>query len=670
MLQVNPPTVQIMSDQSGGLQDPNESWNDVTTQVGLLRSSSLAEDVAKDMNLANDPRFVPQGGDITQRIRAAANKVQNGLTVVPPDRGQLIKFSFVSDSPQLSARVANGLADSFINSDLQRRYGSSAYARSFLERQIKKTRGELENSERQLVAYARAQGLVDTSSSSMSSSSSSDSNNGSQSTQQSTSLEGEELTALHQALVEATTKRIAAEAAYRAAVGNSAASSASPAIQALMQSRATLQGEYQQKRTTLKPDHPEMVQLRSQIAELDKQIANEKSNAASAQASDLRAQYEAAAAEEAALRARVGNAKGQVLDERGRGIQYTILQRDVDTNRSLYDALLQRYKEVGVAAGIGTSPVSIVDHAEVPGSPFQPNLLKNLLVGIIGGFVLGVAAALLLDHLNDTITTRDDVRNKLGLGCLGTIPKVSTKAKIVDQLDDAGSAVSEAYSSVAASLGFSTESGDPKVLLVTSALPAEGKSSSALALAENFARRGRSVILIDADVRRPAFKPTSGEVGLTRLLTSTEQLSGHVSPTRFDGLWLLTAGPKPPNPADLLASARFRAVVNEAAAQFDMVIIDAPPVLAFADSLLIASMCNETMLVIESGKTRTSSAREAVQKLRSAGAHILGATLTKCAPGRSDAYSYGYRYGYGSNERELRGRTAIALFPAESDITS
>jgi capsular exopolysaccharide synthesis family protein len=367
------------------------------------------------------------------------------------------------------------------------------------------------------------------------------------------------------------------------------------------------------------------------------------------------AEYRAALSAERALQGRVAGLKGQVLDLRGRSIQYTILQREVDTNRALYDALLQRYKEIGVDGGIGSAPVSIVDRADPPLAPFKPSLLWNLIVGLGIGIAGGIAAAVAIEFMNDTIKTRADVRNKLGLACLGAIPKRIRKVPLLEELEDPSSPSSEAYSTVVTSLRFSTEQGVPKTLLVTSAKAAEGKSSTALALAHNLARIGKSVLLIDCDLRKPAFRSLSNGQGLTKLLTSDDRVADHITATQYDNLSLLACGPVPPNPADLLSSGRLRSILREASAQFEVVIVDAPPVLGLADAPLIASVVDDVMLVIESGKTRTSAAHEALSRLRSAGATILGATLTKSAEEKS---SYGYAYKYGAIDTN---RTEIVM---------
>lgn len=657
MLQVNPPKVQILDDDSG-MNAPAQSPRDlVETQVGLLQSTSLAQQVAQDLGLANSPAFVDQARDPRARLRAASTKVRESLTIIPPSEGQLIRFSVSSDSPQMAANIANGVAAAFIKSNLQRGYDSSAYARNFLQRQIAKTRMELESSERQLVAYAQAQGIINTGSGAPGST-----------TTDANSPEGNSLVALNTALADATAKRVAAEGAYRAARSSGVTSTENQSSQPLRQSRAALQAEYQEKRTTLKPDHPQLVSLQAQIRELDKQIDRENSSVEAGRINELRTNYEAAAAAEKALQRRVSDLKSDVLNLRGRSIQYAILQRDVDTNRALYDALLQRFKEVGVAGGIDTAPVSIVDNAGPPVSPYKPNLILNIIVGLVGGFLLGLLAAIILEYLNDTIKTREDVRQKLRLACLGAIPLRSGKGSFIEDLADPSSAISEAYSTVAASLRFSTESGIPKTILLTSARPSEGKSSSAVALAQIFARRGMPVLLIDCDLRKPAFQSPSDHAGLTKLLTNDDPIAAYVSPTRFENLSLLPAGQVPPNPADLLSTSRFSAILREASAQFDLVIIDAPPMLGLADSALIASISKYVIFVVESGKTRTSLAREAVRNLKASGAHVIGATLTKST---EDHSGYGYGYGYGYKQKygiagKKRAEIALASRPSDA----
>jgi polysaccharide biosynthesis transport protein len=656
-LEANPPTVSVSTEQSRERESTVQNPYDfIVTQVGLLSSKNVAERAAQELNLANNPEFVPAGADASTRLKIAAANIQGGLKVTAPEEGNLIKFTYDSSNPQLAAAVANGIADSFINSTLQRRYEASAYARRFLERQIAKTRGDLERSERALVGYAQAQGIINTGKTTDGKEAAGDAN----------SLQGESLITLNQALASATARRVAAEGAYRQGLATGPTTEVTASTQALRQQRATLQADYQQKRTFMKPEHPEMQSIQAQINELNNAIARESAQMSSGHTNTLLADYRAAVSAERALQARVNQLKGAVLNLRGRSIQYNILQREVDTNRSLYDALLQRYKEIGVAGGVGTSPVSIVDRADTPGTPYEPNLFKNLLFGLAGGLLAGIAAAVGLEFANDTIKSREDVRSKLGLACLGAVPKMTAKGTFVDELKNPGSIVSEAYSAVVAALRFSTESGMPKTLLITSTQPGEGKSSTALAIAQNFARREKRVLLVDSDLRKPAFKAASDKMGLTKLLTNEDNVDDHAVETQHPNLWLLPSGPLPPNPADLLSTGRFRTILSQAAERFDLIIVDAPPMLGLADAPLLAAAAGSVMFVVESGKTRTRAAVEAVNRLESTGAHVVGAVLTKStdSTGGYGYKRYGYGYGYGKVDKR---REEILMIPQGAD---
>ncbi len=644
VLEISPPSVEVMENSKAKSGGDDKTF--MATQFGLLQSRSLAERVAQELNLAAKPDFVSQEPDRATRQRIAAAILMGNFDVDPVPASRLVRISYSSPSPTLAQQITNSFADNFINSNLERRYQASSYARTFLERQITKVKGDLERSERQLVAYAQQQNLINTASKEDQGSDVS-------------SLEGTSLVALNASLAAAQSRRIAAEEKYRQA-RSATAGDVVVGTAGLRSQRDALEAEYQEKLTQFKPDYPEMVRLRSKIESLDRAVTAEASALGSGKATALLAEYRAAAAEERRLEGMVAQLKSSVLDLRGRSIQYNILRREADTNRSLYDALLQKYKEIGVAGGIGQNLVSVVDRAEVPGGAYTPNLILNLMIGFGIGLAAGLAAAVVLEFINDTIKTPDDVREKLHLASLGVIPKKKGNEPLAEELKDQSSPISEAYFSLRTSLQFTTETGAPKSLLITSTRAAEGKSSTTLALAQNFARLGNRVLLIDGDLRKPAFvtglEPTEG---LSKLLTNSDPIEKHILGTQFENLSLLPCGPLPPNPAELLASPRLRTIVAEAAEKFDMVIVDGPPVLGLADAPLLATACRGTLLVIESGKTRTKAALDAVNRLRASGGHILGAVLTKF---RHQAHGYGYGYSYepyryggiGSREREIR----------------
>lgn len=638
VLELNPPTVEAFEDSKGRVSAPSDQ-NFLATQYGLLRSRTLAERVAQQLNLASDEEFLSSEADRGTRQKIATSILQQNFDVAPVPTSRLVKINYSSPSPDLAAKITNSFADSFINTNLERRYEATAYARQFLQNQITKVKGELEKSERQLVRFAQSQGLINTSRAAAGMPGGEGDTN---------SLTGESLIDLNKALSEVQTRRIHAEERYRQMRGASNMTDVTLATAGIRGQIVGLEAEYQQKLSSFKPDYPEMVALRARIEALQQSLGREGSTVAGGRSGTLLAEYRAAMAEERAIQAKVNQLKGAVLDLRGRSIDYNILQREVDTNRSLYDALLQRYKEVGVAGGIGSNQVSVVDRAESPSGPYSPNLPLNLAIGLAFGLIGGVGGALAIEFVNDTIKTPDDVREKLHLTPLGTIPRKLGDESLAEELKDQTSPISEAYFSLRTSLQFSTDTGAPKTMLISSTRAAEGKSSTTLALSQNFARLGYRVLLIDADLRKPAFvtgtEPTNG---LSKLLTNQDPLRDHVLRTRYENLWLVPCGPLPPNPAELLASPRLKAIVAEASSQFDMVIIDGPPVLGLADAPLLGSVCRGTLLVVESGKTRTAAAADAVGRLQSAGSHILGVVLTKYRP-RATGYGYNYEpYRYG-----------------------
>ncbi|MEA3041654.1 MAG: polysaccharide biosynthesis transport protein [Sphingomonadales bacterium] len=614
----------------------------LNTQAGLLRSRALAERVVRSLNLGSHPLFGNDSMDRPTRESVAASILEGSVTVEPQRESRLLNLNVESTDPVLAARIANAYAENFIRSNLERRFEATSYARNFLEQRLGTVKARLEDTERQLVAYAQRQGIVTLNV---------DSGSG-QGGRTEQPIDANSLVTLNAALQQARAERIAAEQRYRQAQGNRSTSEVlgNPTVQTLTSQRAQLQAEYQEKLGIYQPDYPVMVQLRSRIQSLEAAIARETGNVSSS----LRSEFAAAQGKERQLESRVNGLKSSLLDLRERSIQYTILQREVDTNRALYDALLQRYKEVGVAGGVGTNAVSVVDRAQVPGGPFRPNLPLNIALGLLAGLLLGFGSAFALEWMDDTIKTPEDLTKKLGIAPLGIVPMLPKGASVEQDLADSRSQVSEAYQSVRTALQFSTEHGVPRSLLVTSTRAAEGKSSSALAIAQSIANLGASVLLIDGDLRKPTFRsPNADALGLSSLLAGADDVQAAIHPTDHGSLFLLPAGKIPPNPAELLAAGRFRWLIERVGQMFDHVIVDGPPVLGLADAPLLASYCEGTMICIEAGKIRRVAALSAIERLRSADARIMGAILTKFSATRS-GYGYGYGYGYGDDAYAYR----------------
>lgn len=632
------------------------------TQYGLLRSRSLAERVVENLRLDTSDSFITSmgatpprsinGAPVTaaQRREVVLGLIEDGLSIRPVRSSRLVTVSFLSPDPALSAQVANAFATNFIQSNLDRKFDSSSYARDFLEERLVQTKARLEDAERQLVAYAANQQIINVAEPGA---------NGEGATQ---SLATTDLVALNESLAAAKARRVAAEEKWRQASTSSLLSMPevvqNQSIQYLTQARAALAASYEQRLSLYRPDFPEMVQLKAQLDETDRQIEIIAANVRGS----VRQEYQVAANEERALQARVNQLKGEVLDFRERSVQYNILQREVDTSRSLYDTLLQRYGEIGVAGGLTSNNISIVDSAQPPTRPSEPILLLNIILAALLGLGLGVLTAFLLEALDETIAGPDDVESKLGLPVLGVIPALAKGILPINALQDMRSGFAEAYYSLRTALQFSTPDGVPSSLFITSSRPSEGKSTTALATAQNFARIGKRVLLLDLDLRKPSMHRlvnVSNDRGMSSILSGASSLTEvvHKVPNSGD-LSFVCAGPLPPNPAELLSGVRIQNFLEEARQGYDIIIIDGPPVLGFADAPVLASSVGGTVFVLEARSTRRGQARGAVRRLRIGSARLLGVVLTKhdAKAAAYGGYDYAADYLYGADEPPKKGR--------------
>ncbi|WP_420472438.1 GumC family protein [Brevundimonas sp. FT23042] len=627
------------------------------TQYGLLRSRSLAERVIDDTGLAaSDAALATIGAKAPEKgsgaTRAAARReaaleaIQDNLSVSPVRGSRLVVVGFDNPDPVVAARIANAFAENFIQANLDRKFESSKYAREFLEDRIAQTKTRLEETERQLVAYAADQQII---------------NVAENTDEAGTSTPGQSLTsnnlvALNAALARVRAERIAAEERWRSAQRSApmslAAVLSNPTIQRLTEQRALLNAEYQQKSQVYQPEYPEMVRLRAQIQEADGQIATIANDIRSS----IQREYETTLNQERSLQNQVARLTGDVIDLRNRSIQYNILQRELDTTRTLYEGLLQRYKEVSVTGGVASNNISIVDTADAPTEPSKPDLILNILLSALLGLGLGVVGAVLLEALDETLATPEDAEAKLGVPVLGVIPLLDKGETTGGALANVRSAFSEAYYSLITTLQFSTPDGAPASLLISSARPAEGKSTTAYAVALNLARTGRRVLLVDGDLRNPSMHRIIGienDRGMSNLLSGSADLDSVVTKTAQDNLSFIPCGPLPPNPAELWGGDRVRNFLQTARSRFDHVVIDGPPVLGFADAPLLAAVVGGVVFVLESRGTKRGQARGALRRLRMGAAHLLGVVLTKFNAKSTSygGYDYAYDYNYGENQR-------------------
>ena len=620
----------------------------LATQIGVMKSWSLAERVAAKLNFPNDKHIVSQSLPLKARNDRAAAFVASRFDAEPIRNSRLVSLTVTDTDPARAARIANAYADGYIGLGLDRHLETSAYARSYLERQLAATKARLEKSERDLVAYARAQGIIDLASGS-------DKPNGSDA-----SLTTNSLVALNDALNQAQAQRIDAEARLREAkIAGTAAATNNSVVQQMRADLDKLEGQYQQNLGVFKPSYPTMVRLQQQIDQQKTAIAHEMATIENAANRSAEADYQTAKTKEEEFLAKVDSLKSDALDMRDRSIKYTILQREVGTNRSLYDGLLQRYKEVGVAAEVGSSQAYVVDRARIPQGAVSPRTYLNVLLGIIAGLILGVGIAFARDLGHDKIETAEDLERKLGIRPLGVVPSVSGKDTFIAEADDPRSSISEAYHSVATSLRFATANGTPRSLLISSSRSAEGKSSTSYALAQIFAKRGLRVVLVDADMRQPTFISGKSEApGLSHVLVGESGLSKAIQSTAHDNLFLLPSGALPPNPAEILAGPQLETIIQELSDAFDLVIVDGPPVLGLADAPLLATNVEGIVAVFESGSISRGAASATLARLRATHGNVIGGILTKFEDKDGGAYGYRYSYGYGKRSGLTNSRKA------------
>jgi capsular exopolysaccharide synthesis family protein len=624
------------------------------TQYGLLRSRSLAERVASQLRLVDSPEFFqlfgaeaknpayeivngryPANGR-AKRQRDAGQILLNHVSIDPTRLSRLVTISFTSPEASLSAKVANAWATNYIETNLERKMQATSYGRQVLQRQLAEYKDRLDQSQRQLVTYASNQQIINLPSQT----------GGNGTTTQERSIVADNLGAINTALNEATADRIAAEAKFRRSGGSGSSVEAlnNSAINNLRQRRAELAADYQQLMVRYEPGYPAAKAIQSQIDQLDRSIAREESRVSGS----VQAEYRQALSREQELQKRVAALKGDYLDLRRRSIQYNIYQQEVDTNRTLYDGLLQRFKEIGVAAGVGVNNIAIVDTADVPERPSSPRLLLNLLISLIAGILLGAAIALGLEQLDETIVDPAEVERRLGLPLLGSVPKVVDGQEPRDALMDRKSELVDAYIAIQTNLGFTTEHGVPRSFSVTSTRPAEGKSTTSLSLATMLARAGRRVILVDGDMRSPSVHHlghVNHDHGLSNFLAGDDDLGTMFFRMDDLGLTAMTAGPIPPNAAELLTGHRLRLLVDRLLEDFDHVVIDSPPVMGLADAPLIAGQVEGVVYVVESHGIRSSQVKTAISRLVAANARIFGGVLTKFDAHKAN-YGYGYEYGY------------------------
>ncbi|MCJ2181908.1 polysaccharide biosynthesis tyrosine autokinase [Novosphingobium sp. 1949] len=648
--------------EGGDLQEAvtaNGTDRFLQTQLGIIESRALAGLVVDGAKLDSDTAFFENFGSempteagghgeslAALRREKAVDVLLSGLAVSIPLDSRIATITITSHDPQLSAKLANDYADKFVQYNLNQKYDSSSYARRFLADQLDEAREKLTQSERELNGYARAAGLIRIGD---------DSDNSSQNTV--LSVTNSQLMQINDAAAKATADRIAAEDRWKAIANKQPLEisevNSNGAVTALVASRAHAQSELAEELSNHLEGYATVKAKRAEVAEYDKRIqaiANSVKNAALTD-------YQAALKRENSLNGEVASLRDAALREQDRGVQYSVLKRVSDTNRALYESLLSRYNQLNASAGASANNITVVDRAVMPTKPTSPNLLLNLALAFVLSLMLAAAVVTLKELLDDAIHSPDDVEKKLGLPLLGLVP-LQKQDEVEQGLKDRRSNVSEAYRSLVTNLSYSSATGLPKVVVVTSSREGEGKSTTARAIAADIASLGKRTLLVDADLRRPTLHRAMGDTsgsGLTEFLVGEKSFEEIVRQAPDGDLFsYVTALPMPPDPSLILAGHGTRQFIEHARGQFDVVILDCPPLLGLSDVPLIAQHADGVLFVIDASSFHRGAVKSALRRLAMVDAKLLGVVLNRFAPrsGTDDYAYYAYNYYSYGNEQD------------------
>jgi succinoglycan biosynthesis transport protein ExoP len=649
----------------------------VRSEIEVLKSPTLAEKVAKKLNLANDPVFSPRESasasflvrwgvvdwfpegslellgistapppaksaeeQAQELLDRAALKLQKGLTVVNDGRSYVLKLRFESESPTLSSSIVDTYADLYMLEQLEAKYAAVRRANEWLNENLADLRGKVQVAERAVQLFKESNNLTES---------------------RGTTVTAQQLTELNSQLVVAAGDRAQKEAALRevqslvkspSGLGSSSQVLASPLIQRLSEQESELRRKEAELATRYKPAHPAMLNIRAEITDLDRKMTEEVNKIARGLSNDLNVARAREAATQNTLK---GLQQSTVLQSKSE-VQLRELERDAEANRTLYENLLKRFKQTSTQEDIQQADARLIAYAKPPKAPSYPN--KTLFVGsaALGSLLLGILLAFVVERLDNGFRTSDQIEKQAGLPALGLVPAVKTNRVPVEVIvDQPVAAYSEAIRSIRTALRFSDVDNPPKVVMVTSSLPAEGKTCFAASLARSVAASGGRALLIDCDLRHPSVGKLFGAKGdavgpgLVALFTEGADTSKMVLIDEKSGMHFIPSRGGTSNPQDLLGSAQMSKFLKAMRMQYDVIVIDAPPVLAVSDALVLSHLADATLFLVRWERTPRAIAIGALKALRTQGGRVAGVVLSRVNVRRHAKYGYGdsaYYYGY------------------------
>ena len=674
----------------GNSTQKRSTWQTVKAMIGLGGVSKPDDNTnAKDeLQLRNTGTVSTAHEDLAEAKRLAPYVafILGGLKVDPvkETRGlyketRLIDITFTHTDPEVAARVVNAIAKTYVFNNLEKKGETNTTTAEFLEKRIAELQQKVRTDEEKLVNYAKNNQII--------------------SLEPNQNTVAERLAGLNKQLLEAENERIEAESKYNAAKTGGAANALADLDAKQVNETESKMADLRQKRAQLMVDAteeaPEVKEVDQQIAELDRQAKDLRARKSSTILTNLETSYRQTLAREQELRKSFEKQRGETLTQNEAAINYRIIQQEIETNKTLLENLLQRSKENDVIMASKPNNISVVDYAITPEGPIGPNRTRTVFVAFFLALGLGVGFALLLEYLDDTVHSTEEVERLLHLPALAVIPSAlgNGKRRLLSRPGglqkrngnpsdnpellmnvDGRSPLAESYRHLRTSVLLSTAGRAPRSLLVTSSLPGEGKTTTAVNTAVSLAQTGASVVIIDADMRRPRLRSIFGlsdRAGLSSFLSSElseAEVLAMVTQVPVNGLHVLTAGPIPPNPAELLGSDQMRRLMIILQSKFNHVVVDSPPVSSFTDGVLISSMVDGVLLVVHGGKSSRHVVKRSRQLLQDVGAKIFGVVLNNVNLHSHDYYYYQRYYGssYYKSDGEEEMETATAAVASSS----
>jgi len=627
-------------------------------QVHILQSSAVILQAAKELGWAKGrPQLDPNGHPETQSSEAdtiLVQQIQQRLDVSRVPRTPIIEIKYSNPDPRLGAAFVNGIMHAYVDQNFKTKYESAMQVSHWLTDELQELKAKVESSQQKQVEYQRQMGI--------------------QGVDEKENIVTAKLDELNRELTAAESDRLQKQAVYSNALSNDAellpGIAENPVIQHLKQQQSETKSQYAKATTQLGPAHPKVLELKNELDQVNSALTSEINQVVER----WHTAYRIALKREQMLHAALEAQKEEANRLNESAIQYTILKHDLQSNQQLYDGLLQKLKEAGVSAGLRSTNVRVIDYARVPIRPSKPNIRLNLAISLLLGCLGGAALAFVLEKLDDRLHTPDEVQVISALPPIAVIPQITSandrqlrgqRVPCIAQSAKSGeklglltysqprSLFAESYRSLRTSLLLSCPA-PPKVILITSPLPSEGKTTISLNCAFVLAQKGARVLLVDADLRFPKIHQQLGlpsSPGLSTLLSSSPSVSPMdviVQSAQLSGLFVLPAGPIPDQPAELLGSFQMKEMLSQWRNQFDHIVVDSAPVLSATDSVVLSVEADSVLLGIRSGQTPKTALVRARDLLLGVGARVTGVVVNGIDPSELGFGGYPY-YAYGNS---------------------